>query len=265
MGRSILRRSWRRSHFENLCGDLLGRIRGPLKQALDDANVTPSQIDEVVLVGGGSRMPMVEDLVRSVMNREPNRNVNPDEVVAVGAAIQAGILTQEVKDILLLDVTPLSLGLETIGGVMKKLIPRNTTIPVRRSDTFSTSENNQTVVEVHILQGEREMVGDNKSLGRFKLMGVPPAPRGIPQVQVSFDIDANGILQVSALDKTTGRQQSITVQEASNLSESEIQDMVRAAEENAATDRMIRERIEKRNRAGALAFRAERAAARSSD
>ncbi|MGB3765763.1 MAG: molecular chaperone DnaK, partial [Phormidesmis sp.] len=247
-----------RSHLENLCGDLLSRIRGPLKQALDDANVTPSQIDEVVLVGGGSRMPMVEDLVRSVMNREPNRNVNPDEVVAVGAAIQAGILTQEVKDILLLDVTPLSLGLETIGGVMKKLIPRNTTIPVRRSDTFSTSENNQTVVEVHILQGEREMVGDNKSLGRFKLMGVPPAPRGIPQVQVSFDIDANGILQVSALDKTTGRQQSITVQEASNLSEGEIQDMVRAAEENAATDRMIRERIEKRNRAGALAFRAER-------
>ena len=247
-----------RSHFEELCGDLLSRLRGPLKQALDDANVTPSQIDEVVLVGGSSRMPMVEDLVRSVMNREPNRNVNPDEVVAVGAAIQAGILTQEVKDILLLDVTPLSLGLETIGGVMKKLIPRNTTIPVRRSDTFSTSENNQTVVEVHILQGEREMVGDNKSLGRFKLMGIPPAPRGIPQVQVSFDIDANGILQVSALDKTTGRQQSITVQEASNLSEGEIQDMIRAAEENAATDRMIRERIEKRNRAGALTFKAER-------
>ena len=247
-----------RSQFEDLCGDLLGRIRGPLRQALEDANVTPSQVDEVVLVGGSSRMPMVQDLVRSVMNREPNRNVNPDEVVAVGAAIQAGILTQEVKDILLLDVTPLSLGLETIGGVMKKLIPRNTTVPVRRSDTFSTSENNQTVVEVHILQGEREMVSDNKSLGRFKLMGIPPAPRGIPQVQVSFDIDANGILQVSALDKTTGRQQSITVQEASNLSEEEIQDMIRSAEENAATDRMIRERIEKRNRAGALAFRAER-------
>ena len=247
-----------RSQFEELCADLLDRIRGPLRQALEDANVTPSQVDEVVLVGGSSRMPMVQDLVRSAMNREPNRNVNPDEVVAVGAAIQAGILTQEVKDILLLDVTPLSLGLETIGGVMKKLIPRNTTVPVRRSDTFSTSENNQTVVEVHILQGEREMVGDNKSLGRFKLMGIPPAPRGIPQVQVSFDIDANGILQVSALDKTTGRQQSITVQEASNLSEEEIQDMIRAAEENAATDRMIRERIEKRNRAGALAFRAER-------
>ncbi|MEL6880820.1 MAG: molecular chaperone DnaK, partial [Cyanobacteria bacterium J06607_10] len=164
-----------RSHFESLCADLISRMRGPLKQALADANVTPSQVDEVVLVGGASRMPMVQDLVRGVMNREPNRNVNPDEVVAVGAAIQAGILTQEVKDILLLDVTPLSLGLETVGGVMKKLIPRNTTIPVRRSDTFSTSENNQTVVEVHILQGEREMINDNKSLGRFKLMGIPPA------------------------------------------------------------------------------------------
>ncbi len=247
-----------RSHFEDLCSNLLSRMRGPLKQALADANVTPSQVDEVVLVGGASRMPMVQELVYSVMNRQPNRNVNPDEVVAVGAAIQAGILSQEIKDILLLDVSPLSLGLETVGGVMKKLIPRNTTIPVRRSDTFSTSENNQTVVEVHILQGEREMVNDNKSLGRFKLMGIPPAPRGIPQVQVSFDIDANGILQVSALDKTTGRQQSITVQEASNLSEAEIQDMIREAQENSATDRLQRDRIEKRNRAEALTFKAER-------
>ena len=247
-----------RSHFEELCSDLVSRMRAPLKRALDDAGVTPSQVDEVVLVGGASRMPMVIELVYSVMNRQPNRNVNPDEVVAIGAAIQAGILNQEIKDILLLDVSPLSLGLETVGGVMKKLIPRNTTIPVRRSDTFSTSENNQTVVEVHILQGEREMVKDNKSLGRFKLMGIPPAPRGIPQVQVSFDIDANGILQVSALDKTTGRQQSITVQEASNLTEEEIQGMIREAEENSATDRLQRDRIEKRNRAEALTFKAER-------
>ena len=247
-----------RSHFEELCRDLLTRMRAPLKRALADANVAPSQVDEVVLVGGASRMPMVQELVYSVMNRQPNRNVNPDEVVAVGAAIQAGILSQEIKDILLLDVSPLSLGLETVGGVMKKLIPRNTTIPVRRSDTFSTSENNQTVVEVHILQGEREMVDDNKSLGRFKLMGIPPAPRGIPQVQVSFDIDANGILQVSALDKTTGRQQSITVQEASNLSEEEIQGMIREAEENSATDRLLRDRVEKRTRAETLTFKAER-------
>jgi molecular chaperone DnaK len=248
-----------RSQFEGLCVDLVGRLRIPLKQAMTDANLSPSQIDEVVLVGGASRMPMVQELVRTLLNKEPSQNVNPDEAVAVGAAIQAGILTQEVQDIMLLDVTPLSLGLETIGGVMKKVIPRNTTIPVRRSDVFSTSANNQTVVEIHILQGEREMAADNKSLGRFKLMGIPPAPRGIPQVQVSFDIDANGILQVSALDKTTGRQQSITVQEASNLSEDEIQTMIREAEEFADTDRLQRDRIEKRNRAETLTFQAERA------
>jgi len=181
-----------RAQFEELCGDLISRLRRPLKRALSDAGLSPVQLDEVVLVGGGTRMPVVKDLVRSFIDREPNQNVNPDEVVAVGAAIQAGILGGEVKDVLLLDVTPLSLGLETIGGVMKKLIPRNTTIPVRRSDLFSTSENNQTVVEIHVLQGEREMASDNKSLGRFKLTGIPPAPRGIPQVQVSLDIDANG-------------------------------------------------------------------------
>ncbi len=247
-----------RSQFESMCSDLVSGLRGPLKQALSDANLMPNDIDEVVLVGGASRMPMVQELVRSLIGLEPNQNVNPDEVVAIGAAIQAGIITQEVQDILLLDVTSLSLGLETIGGVMKKIIPRNTTIPVRRSDVFSTSENNQTSVEVHVLQGEREMAMDNKSLGRFKLMGIPPAPRGVPQVLVSFDIDANGILQVSAMDKTTGREQSLTVQGASNIEESEVQRMIKEAEEYAETDRLQRERVEKRNRAEALTFQAER-------
>ncbi|NJO09683.1 MAG: molecular chaperone DnaK, partial [Leptolyngbyaceae cyanobacterium SL_1_1] len=247
-----------RLQFEEMCGDLLSRLRGPLKRAFTDAGMTPASIDEVVLVGGASRMPMVQELVRTLIKREPNQNVNPDEVVAVGAAIQAGILTEEIQDILLLDVSPLSVGLETVGGVMKKLIPRNTTIPVRRSDVFSTSESNQTMVEVHVLQGEREMAVDNKSLGRFKLMGIPPAPRGVPQVLVSFDIDANGILQVSALDKTTGREQSITVQGATGLDESEIQQIIKAAEENAETDRLQRERVEKRNRAEALTYQAER-------
>lgn len=247
-----------RSQFDGLCGDLVSALRAPLKQALSDAGLTPNDIDEVVLVGGGSRMPMVQDLVRGLIGLEPSQAINPDEAVAVGAAVQAGIITQEVQDIMLLDVTSLSLGLETIGGVMKKVIPRNTTIPVRRSDIFSTSENNQTSVEVHVLQGEREMGADNKSLGRFKLMGIPPAPRGVPQVLVSFDIDANGILQVSAMDKTTGREQSLTVQGASNLDEGEVQRMIREAEEYAETDRLQRERVEKRNRAEALTFQAER-------
>ncbi|RZM77341.1 molecular chaperone DnaK [Leptolyngbya iicbica] len=257
-GPKHLETSLSRSQFEGLCGDLLSRLRGPLKQALSDAGLTPDQIDEVVLVGGGSRMPMVHELVRSLIRRDPNQNVNPDEVVAVGAAIQAGILTQEVQDILLLDVTPLSLGLETIGGVMKKVIPRNTTIPVRRSDIFSTSENNQTMVEVHVLQGEREMAADNKPLGRFKLMGIPPAPRGVPQVQVAFDIDANGILQVSAMDRTTGREQSLTIQGSATLSEAEVQQMIRDAEEYSETDRLKREQVEKRNRAEALTYQSER-------
>ncbi|NJK47123.1 molecular chaperone DnaK [Candidatus Gracilibacteria bacterium] len=247
-----------RPKFEELCGDLITRLRRPLKRALSDAGMSPVQIDEVVLVGGASRMPMVQDLVRSFIDKDPNQTVNPDEVVAVGAAIQAGILQGEVKDILLLDVTPLSIGLETIGGVMKKLLPRNTTIPVRRSDIFSTSENNQTQVEIHILQGEREMVAGNKSLGRFKLTGIPPAPRGVPQVQVAFDIDANGILQVTARDKMTGREQSITVQGASTLSESEINRMMRDATEFAQEDRERRERVEKRNRGRALVDRAQR-------
>jgi molecular chaperone DnaK len=247
-----------REQFEDLCFDLVERLRIPVKQALADAGLSPMRIDEVVLVGGASRMPMVQNLVRSLINLEPSQNVNPDEVVAVGAAIQAGILNQEIKDILLLDVTPLSLGLETIGGVMKKLIPRNTTIPVRRSDIFSTAENNQTMVEVHVLQGEREMAADNKSLGRFKLMGIPPAPRGVPQVVVALDIDANGILQVTAMDKTTGREQGITIQGASTLSEMEIQQMIADAEKYADVDRERRDRIEKRTKAEALTYQAER-------
>lgn len=247
-----------RAQFEELCGDLISRLRRPLKRALSDAGLSPVQLDEVVLVGGGTRMPVVKDLVRSFIDREPNQNVNPDEVVAVGAAIQAGILGGEVKDVLLLDVTPLSLGLETIGGVMKKLIPRNTTIPVRRSDLFSTSENNQTVVEIHVLQGEREMASDNKSLGRFKLTGIPPAPRGIPQVQVSLDIDANGILQVTARDKMTGREQSVTIQGASTLSEGEINRMIGDAARFAEEDRTRREKVDKRNRARSLVDQAQR-------
>ena len=247
-----------RTQFEELCEDLVARLRKPVKRALNDANLRPADIDEIVLVGGGTRMPMVQQLVRSLIGREPNQNVNPDEVVAVGAAIQAGILAGELKDLLLLDVTPLSVGLETVSGVMKKLIPRNTTIPVRRSDIFSTGENNQTLVEINVIQGEREMATDNKSLGKFKLTGIPPAPRGVPQIQVAFDVDANGILLVTALDRNTGREQSITIQGASTLSEAEVNKMVQEAEKFANSDRKRKERVEKRTRAEALTLEAER-------
>ncbi len=257
-GPKHLETRFNRSQFEELCEDLIVRLRKPVKRALNDANLRPADIDEIVLVGGGTRMPMVQQLVRSLIGKEPNQNVNPDEVVAVGAAIQAGILAGELKDILLLDVTPLSVGLETISGVMKKLIPRNTTIPVRRSDIFSTGANNQTLVEIHIIQGEREMATDNKSLGRFKLTGIPPAPRGVPQIQVAFDVDANGILLVTALDRTTGREQSITIQGASTLSEAEVNRMVEDAEKYASSDRQRKEKVEKRTRAEALTLEAER-------
>jgi len=247
-----------RRTFEGLCPDLLDRLLRPVQEALRDAGLAPEDIDEVVLVGGGSRMPMVQQLVRTLIPKEPSQNVNPDEVVAIGAAVQAGILTGELRDLMLNDVTPLSVGLETIGGVMKVIIPRNTPIPVRRSDVFSTSAANQSTVDIHVLQGERQMGSDNKSLGRFRLAGIPPAPRGVPQVQVSFDVDANGILQVSATDRTTGRRQSVTVQGSSNLSQQEIDQLLAEAASKALEDRRKRSEVDRRNRAETLIAQSER-------
>lgn len=247
-----------RSKFEQLTEQLVARLRGPFNAALKDAGMSADDINEVVLVGGATRMPMVQDLVRSLTEKEPHKGVNPDEVVAIGAAIQAGVLGGEVKDVLLLDVTPLSLGLETLGGVMTTLIERNTTIPVKKSEVFSTAEDNQTAVDVHVLQGERPMAGDNMSLGRFRLEGIPPAPRGLPQVEVTFDIDANGILNVTARDKATSKEQKVTITASTNLDKSEIDRMVQQAREHETEDRRRRELVEARNNADSLVYQTEK-------
>jgi molecular chaperone DnaK len=254
-----------RSKLEQLTADLIERTVGPCRQALKDAGLETSQVDEVVLVGGQTRMPAVVEQVKKVFGKEPHKGVNPDEVVAAGAAIQAGVLGGEVKDILLLDVTPLTLGIETLGGVMTALIQRNTTIPTSKSETFTTAADGQTSVEVHVLQGERPMAGENKSLGRFILDGILPAPRGIPQIEVAFDIDANGILNVSAKDKATSKEQKIVIQASSGLAKDEIDRMVREAEANAEEDRRRRDEIEDRNRADSLAYQAEKIVRESGD
>ncbi|MCS6782079.1 MAG: molecular chaperone DnaK [Gloeomargarita sp. SKYBB_i_bin120] len=247
-----------RSTLESLCADLLDRLRGPVDQALADSGLDPADLDAVLLVGGSTRMPMVRQLVREMLGQEPYQGLNPEEVVAMGAAIQGAVLAGDLRDVLLLDVTPLSLGLETANGMMKVLIPRNTPIPVRRSDIFSTAEDNQSAVEIHVLQGERPLASGNKSLGRFRLTGIPPAPKGLPQVQVAFDIDANGILQVSAQDRQTGRQHTITIQDAASLTPSEIQKMLAEAERAAPSDQAQKQKIERCQKAEALIQKAER-------
>ncbi|WP_375328063.1 molecular chaperone DnaK [Microcystis sp. BLCC-F210] len=254
-----------RAKFEEICADLIDRCRIPVENAIRDAKINKSALDEVVLVGGSTRIPAVQELVKKVLGKDPNQSVNPDEVVAVGAAIQGGVLAGEVKDILLLDVSPLSLGVETLGGVMTRIITRNTTIPTKKSEVFSTAVDGQTNVEIHVLQGEREMAKDNKSLGTFRLDGIPPAPRGVPQIEVVFDIDANGILNVTAKDKGTGKEQSISITGASTLPQNEVERMVNEAESNASADKERRERIERKNQADSLVYQAEKQLAELGD